>query len=698
LSTPIADWNLLTTLEGGALRAEVFKAIQTASRKLQSSDQDEPAILEAVPRLVELLSKRPEELETFKEIVSGLARASGLWNYIDKDSADKTDTLVAEAVTSDELGGITFHREQIVALNMLTSGKNLILSAPTSFGKSLLIDALLITGRYTRVAIVLPTIALLDEFRRRLLGRFRDHFQLIMHPSEAPGTGPLIFLGTQERLIHREDLGQLDLVVVDEFYKLDPSRKDERSIALNAAVYRLLRRSKQFFFLGPNIDKVTISDNARWGFEFLKTRFSTVAVDTLDLQAVPNKRQRLIDEIGEDRNWPALVFVSSPDRANSLAAELANEMAVSDLSSEFAEWLAENVGPNGLLSRSVYYGFGVHHGRVPRAVAAKMVKMFNEQKLPVLFCTSTLIEGVNTAAKTVMIFDKKINKADYDFFTFANIRGRAGRLGQHHIGRVLVFNEVPKQQELEVVPTVFNADEDEDLPDEYIVYIEDREETSRSHERVRDLKRRLELDDAELRLLSPIGLESALELKEFTRVALEDGTDLVWQGVPKYKQVEACLSVIDRVQRAQTFGAWSVAQLTFFIEQLRRSKTMRAFLLDRDKDYKGKPEAHDSIFKFLRACEYGLPQYFTAIEIFVKQQNPLADYSLFIGALSSWFRPELLKELDEEGVPVQIAERFYKIDDSKTTLISKLEEAIASPDDRLTDFEKQWLADVLFAR
>src|SRR5208283_3207035 len=103
----------------------------------------------------------------------------------------------------------------------------------------------------------------------------------------------VIFLGTQERLINREDLGSLDLVVVDEFYKLDPARKDERSITLNAAVYRLLNRARQFFFLGPNIDSVTISSESRWRFSFLRTRFSTVAVDTLDLKSVEDKEDRL---------------------------------------------------------------------------------------------------------------------------------------------------------------------------------------------------------------------------------------------------------------------------------------------------------------------------------------------------------------------------------------------------------------------
>jgi len=76
----------------------------------------------------------------------------------------------------------------------------------------------------------------------------------------------IIFLGTQEGLINREDLGQLDLVIADEFYKLDPSRKDEHSVTLNAAVYKLLNRGKQCFFLGLNIDKVRFSADSRQRF------------------------------------------------------------------------------------------------------------------------------------------------------------------------------------------------------------------------------------------------------------------------------------------------------------------------------------------------------------------------------------------------------------------------------------------------
>jgi primosomal protein N' len=251
------NWQELGSLNGDALKSELFRVFQNASLEIQTGDGDDPELLSTVPRMAELLERRPE-LASFTEILSALARATGLWNYIDKADADARDSLVAEIATIKELNDITLHREQIAALNILLSGKNLILSAPTSFGKSLLIDAMLLSGKYRRVAIVLPTIALLDEFRRRLLTRFGERFDIIMHHSEASDRENVIFLGTQERILLRDDLKNLDLVVVDEFYKLDPNRKDERAITLNAAVYKLLRRAKQFFFLGPNIETVIV--------------------------------------------------------------------------------------------------------------------------------------------------------------------------------------------------------------------------------------------------------------------------------------------------------------------------------------------------------------------------------------------------------------------------------------------------------
>lgn len=682
------EWQQLRGLSGADLKRRVFRIFQRAAATIQDEGSDDPRLLEVVPRLADLFSTK-SELQDLREALSSLARATGLWNYIDKDNAAMPDLLVAETVTVPELDGVTLHREQVAALNDLLAGRNLILSAPTSFGKSLLIDALLASGKYTRVAIVLPTIALLDEFRRRLKRRFAERFELVMHPGDKPKEGqPTIFLGTQERLINRADLGKLDLTVVDEFYKLDPTRKDERSITLNAAVSKLLNRSDQFFFLGPNIDDVRFSGEGRWKFEFLRTRFSTVAVDTYDLGGVADKEKRLFEEIAEDRHWPALVFVSAPDKANRLASRAAEQMAISDASADFAAWLSENVGPGWSLVQTVRFGFGVHHGRLPRAIASQMVRMFNQEDLPVLFCTSTLIEGVNTAAKTVLIFDKSINRANYDFFTYSNIKGRAGRLGEHHVGQVYLFNEPPEHESTEVAPTLF-GDQDE-APDDYVVQLEEQEVTKRTDTRVASLKTALGLDAAGLRLAASVGLENALALKQAIAKALSQRADLVWTGLPKYGQIHAVVDVICAVRRCSEFGARTTKQLPFLINTLRLAPSMRHFLRAYDDWYKGKPEAHDNVFKFLRACEYGLPQYFAVVEMFVKQHAPAADYSLFIQSMSRWFKPEELKNLDEEGVPIQISERFYNGED-KEGLANKLLSLAREGSKHLTAFEQRWV-------
>lgn len=99
---------------------------------------------------------------------------------------------------------------------------------------------------------------------------------------------------------------------------------------------------------------------------------------------------------------------------------------------------------------------------------------------------------------------------------------------------------------------------------------------------------------------------------------------------------------------------------------------------------------YDTVFKFLRACEYGLPQHFAVVEKFVKQHAPTADYSLFIESISRWFKPDELKNLDEEGIPIQISERFYEGED-KEQLVEKLLSHARGVSQTLSAFEKKWI-------
>ncbi|NEU11569.1 DEAD/DEAH box helicase [Methylobacterium sp. BTF04] len=692
----IYDWNEFDHSTEFELKGQVFDIIQETAAYLHETTNDDPVVLNVIPRLAQLISKH-ECLASFKEPFSSLARAVGLWNYIDKNNAPSRDRLVAEAVSVPELGNISLHREQIGALNVLLAGRNLVLSAPTSFGKSLIIDALVLTGRYKRIVVILPTIALLDEFRRRFTRRFRDTYDIVMYSSETSAARNVIFLGTQERIIARSDLSKIDLLVVDEFYKLDTrsssGKRDERSLILNASVYKLLKNSKQFFLLGPNIDHIRMDKTSPWNFQFLRTRFSTVAVDTFDLKNVDNKETRLIEEAFKEENWPVLIFVSSPKRANDIALLLANENRLHGHRSDLSLWIESNYGGKWELSKCVASGIGVHHGRIPRALSSRFVKLFNDGVLPILICTSTLIEGVNTAAQSVIIYDKKIEREDFDFFTFSNIRGRAGRLGQYHTGRVFLFNAPPDVSDVDVFPPVFL--DYENAPDELAVYLEEDDAPASITQRVSVLTQSLGIGISDLQRLSGLGIDVLEKVRGIIAERVEEKHYLSWSGRPKWNEILELCEIVCRLRRSRDFGVRSPRQLAMWITKLRASTSMSEFFRWYSDGFTGDINEIDKVFLFLRSCEHSLPELFDAVQTFAIATGISADYSLLLDELPRWFRMDEVKQLEEQGVPMQITERFISSTDTLQDIRLKLFEASRNLDPKLSKIEQDWLTDAL---
>jgi hypothetical protein len=79
----------------------------------------------------------------------------------------------------------------------------------------------------------------------------------------------------------------------------------------------------------------------------------------------------------------------------------------------------------------------------------------------------------------------------------------------------------------------------------------------------------------------------------------------------------------------------------------------------------------------------------------LKRIRPATNYSLFIAEMPRWFRAEVLKNLDEQGVPVQISERFLRNGDTIATLRKRLIEEAQSSRVTPTPFEKRWILDAL---
>jgi hypothetical protein len=388
-------------------------------------------------------------------MLDALLRRLGLFPYIDAAQVSARDLLAFEAHRPLDLpeDDIVFHRVQANVYRRLLDGENIVLSAPTSFGKSLVIDGLIASGNYRNIVVVVPTIALIDETRRRL-SRFAPTYKIITHVSQPPAERNVLLL-TQERVLEFEELPQIDLFVIDEFYKLSPDRDGDldRTYLLNQAFQRLYRTGAQFYFLGPNIQalKAGIPDDFIGRLQFIRTDVSTVALDEIHIDAGEDPHAALAG-LCQGIDEPTLIYCQSPRSAREVLATLvdSNVSAPHPSLDRAVEWLSKTYHPEWSVCRGLAHGIGVHHGQLPRALAAFMARAFKERRLRFLICTSSLIEGVNTPAKNVVVFDKKIGTTDFDFFDYGNIRGRSGRMAVHHVGRVYLFHDKPPEQLPEV--------------------------------------------------------------------------------------------------------------------------------------------------------------------------------------------------------------------------------------------------------
>lgn len=81
---------------------------------------------------------------------------------------------------------------------------------------------------------------------------------------------------------------------------------------------------------------------------------------------------------------------------------------------------------------------GIHNGKFPKYFQREIMRLFNDGKMSTLFCTSTIVEGVNTNAKTVVVYNNPSGKTDEGKkFLLLNISGRAGRYQHHFIGNIV---------------------------------------------------------------------------------------------------------------------------------------------------------------------------------------------------------------------------------------------------------------------
>lgn len=654
-------------------------------RRKFSADADRFQIIKEVAMLVvteqsvgqefvlRLLS-RIEDFQGMETMIHSLVRQVGLFPYLEEENLSLKDTIAYEVHRpSGFKENIVFHHAQAEVYYTLLRGENVVLSAPTSFGKSLIIDSIIASQQHSNIFIIVPTIALIDETRKRL-SKFKDSYKIITHPSQSFSQRN-IFILTQERAIEIIPDVNVDFFVIDEFYKLSPQKTDEeRCHVLNQVFYMLVKKDAQFYLLGPNIEQVTTSllDNVK--FKFIKTDYKTVVSERhqVNLKNGEDSIERLID-LSSSLEDPTLIFCQSPASANKVAKAFfnSNKFERTDENKDLADWLRSNYHSQWILPDCLEYGIGIHHGKIPRAIAQKCIKLFNEGKIRYLICTSTLIEGVNTKAKNVIVYDNKIAKTKFDYFTFNNICGRSGRMFSHFIGHIYLFHE-PPASELPLVDFPIFTQTD-DAPEKLLINVDvaDLNESSK-----RKLKKYFEQDvlsQETLKKNSYIDLDKQLELASFIQSKLNRIHNLMkWEQYPTNEQLKlACRLIWDYFvsSKKRISGVSSGEQLHFRLNQFREAKNIKNFIatIIETEDVQTPDSINCAIelaFDIQRHwINYQFPRYLMSLgdianDIFRKNNLPLCDYSYFASLVECYFMAPYVIPMDEYGLPIQISKKI----------------------------------------
>jgi hypothetical protein len=604
-------------------------------------------------------------------ILDGLLRQVGLFPYLEAEELTLADSIAYEFHRPLNMAEeqIVFHRVQAEVYNRLLEGENVILSAPTSFGKSLIIDAIIASGKYNDIAVIVPTIALIDETRRRL-SRFSGEFKLITHGSQQRGERNLLIM-TQERILDYPDIEPLDFFVIDEFYKLKPRAEDtDRSYLLNEAFYRLRKTGAQFYLLGPNIKGVDASLAQQRGVFFLVTDYKTVVSEVRRERPARGQEQNRLVRLCREIQEPTLIYCSSPNRVRTICEALLLGGVGQDTPEldEAAEWISNEYSPDWLFPRALRQGIGMHHGRLPRTLAQFVVRSFNEGRLRFLVCTSTLIEGVNTKAKNVIIYDNAIARRKFDFFTYNNIVGRSGRMFQHFIGRVFIFHE-PPAEELPFVDVPILT-QPEGLPDSLLVQIEEEDLTPMSKDKLSRISEGGNVEIEVIRQNRGIDPKAQQNLaRELSARARYYWPLLNWSHFPTRDQLYAVCELIWKylvADNRRKAGVSSGRQLAFTVDRFRKLRSvpdlLKAELHDRSKE--PTDDVVDGVMDWLRLwANFWFPRHLMAVDriqrsVFQKQGLRPGDFSFFAGQIENWFVDPALMALDEYGVPIQTATRI----------------------------------------
>ena len=93
------------------------------------------------------------------------------------------------------------------------------------------------------------------------------------------------------------------------------------------------------------------------------------------------------------------------------------------------------------LAEMIKKGVAYHIGYLPASIRTRIESLFQSGHITIMFCTSTLLEGVNLPADNLFITDNKIFRRQMSPVDFRNLIGRVGRISYNLYGNVYFVSE-----------------------------------------------------------------------------------------------------------------------------------------------------------------------------------------------------------------------------------------------------------------
>jgi helicase conserved C-domain protein len=353
-------------------------------------------------------------------------------------------------------------------------------SGSTSFGKSFIFEAftkyiIKEHNKTDNIAFIVPTKALINQVGNRLKEIVDEFGYKVITTPVIPKVflnqdNKYIFVFTAERLILYfidKDNPQIDYLFVDEAHKL-LSKKDMRTPLLYHALVLAKRKSVNIYFASPNIPNADVfleminnsTDESMSIIESPVTQ-NRFFIDTIENKSflisdygndivfpkldfkendIIGNLQLVLESFSEDRQ--SIIYCNTVDKTILTAINFADRCSKIDSEEidEVIKLIDERIHHQYYLKKCLNKGIAYHFGGIPEEIKLRIENLYKQGLIKFLFCTSTLLEGVNLPAKNIFILSEKIGDGKMSDIDFWNLAGRAGRLRKDISGNIFCVN------------------------------------------------------------------------------------------------------------------------------------------------------------------------------------------------------------------------------------------------------------------